>query len=43
MTIKMESLNRAGEIELPPSILKAAESATRLHNKVHSWLSTFDA
>ena len=36
MTIKMESLNSPGKIELPPNVLKAAKSATRLYNKTHS-------
>ena len=36
MTIKMESLNSPGGIELPPNVLKTAKSATRLHNKAHS-------
>ena len=36
MTIKMESLNSPGKIELPPNVLKAAKSATRLYNKAHS-------
>jgi len=36
MTIKMESLNSPGKIGLPPNVLKAAKSATRLYNKAHS-------
>ena len=36
MTIKMESLNSPEGINLPPNVLKAAESATRLYNKAHS-------
>ena len=36
MTIKMESLNSPEGNELPPNVLKAAMSATRLYNKAHS-------
>ena len=36
MTIKMESLNSPEGINLPPNVLKAAKSATRLYNKAHS-------
>ena len=36
MTIKMESLNSPGKIELSPNVLKTAKSATRLYNKAHS-------
>ena len=36
MTIKMESLNSPGGIELPPNVLKGAKSATRQYNKAHS-------
>lgn len=43
MTIKMESLNSPGKIGLPPNVLKAAKSATRLYNKAHSWLSNLTA
>lgn len=35
MTIKMESLSRREGINLPPNVLKAAKSATRLYNKAH--------
>ena len=36
MTIKMESLNNTGGIALPPSVVKAAKSASKLYNKAHS-------
>ena len=35
MTIKMESLSRPEGINLPPNVVKAAKSATRLYNKAH--------
>ena len=36
MTIKMESLNSPEGINLPPNVLKAAKSATRLYKWAHS-------
>ena len=35
MMIKMESPSRLEGINLPPNVVKAAKSATRLYNKAH--------